>query len=91
MRDLGPEEKMQFLPEICLSLSAMHVTSIMLIDILSDDVRPRTIARGLLVFIRTDGQCVSVYVFVSALFIVPNSRTVTILWQTIIDNSGYRP
>jgi len=49
-------------------------------------------ARGLLVFIRTDGQCVSsVYVFVSALFIVPNSRTVIILWQTIIDNSGCRP
>ena len=87
MKDLEPEEKMQFLPEVCLSLSAMHVTSIMLIDILSDDVRPR----GLLVFIRTDGQCVSVYVFVSALIIVPNSRTVTILWQTIIDNSGYRP
>ena len=65
----------------------MHVTSIMLIDILSDDVR----LRGLLVFIRTDGQCVSVYVFVSALFIVPNSRTVIILWQTIIDNSGCRP
>jgi len=32
----------------------MHVTSITLIDISSDDVRPR----GLLVFIRTDGQCV---------------------------------
>jgi len=41
VRDLGPEEKMQFLPEVCSSLSAMHVTSIMLIDILSDDVRPR--------------------------------------------------
>jgi len=61
------------------------------IDILSDDVQPRTWIVSFYTNRRTVRVGLCICKPVSALFIVPNSRTVTILWQTIIDNSGYRP